>query len=1144
MTHPTPEHPASGSADAATPASGGGVSRRTALGAGAALAAAAVLPVWGSARSAPVFASPPPTILAMTQLLSTPPFSFTYDGVASTTLLPTWPKTTATATQPDGRIRRTVTWTAPDGLKVVWVGDEYPGHTTLSWTVTFTKTGTGNSKQLTDVLALDVTVDQLPATDWALHTARGSFWDKGDFTPLDLSLPTGSYRVFTTAGGRPTDGRNLLPERTDWEFRSGPLASGAPGYLGSDQHVTGAAGARARFTFHGTSVSWIGARHIDCGIAQVVLDGVQVATVDLYATTWQKQQTLFTSATLPNATHVLEVVVTGRKNPSSSGTLVNVDAFAFRATGGVTVDDRLADIAYAGSWDVVDHFPRDAFFQDSQNYYQDTEHRSTTAGASATWTFVGNSVSWIGPKNVDCGIAEVRLDGVLVATVDLFAPTWLKQQTLWTSAPLTQGPHTVQVTNTGTKNAASAFTYVTVDAFVQTSSGPTMVDDTSPGVTYTGTWNTAPSGGSPGYFNGTQHSSGTAGARAGFTFRGTSVTWIGPKNVDCGKGDVYLDGTKVATVDLYATSWLKQQDLWTSPTLADTTHTVEIVNTGTKNAAAIGVLVPVDAFRFVATGTDTVHNDTDGAIEYLSSAARTAVANGWPYWNLDLVGAGLICALGWPGQWGAQVTRTSDSVVRWTGGMVHGEALADGQPLSALGLTNLYLQPNEQIRTALVVMQPWNGGTAAAAQNAWRRWMLQYHVPRASATSTAPAQPLCPTQANDYFPGQHNTGADEITWMDAYGSHQATAGTGGIHDHWWIDAGWYTTPASSPTQDWQWTGTWDGDPARFPNMKQVTDRARQLGMKAIVWYEPERVMPGTYIANTFPGYLLPAAPGDGQWGGLAKLFNFGDPAALSWASGYFNNLITTQGVDFYREDFNIDPLPYWNTADPVNRKGIAQAKYVDGHLQFWAALRAAHPGMLIDTCASGGRRLDVLTLGSSINLLRSDAVRQATANQAHTAGLTPWVPLHGGAVLAIGAADDDYNLRSGMGPVYHEALAATDPAAPWTTLKSLAAEWAAGRSHYLADFHLLTPHSTSDDRWMVWQFGSASSGFLQAFRRPSSGAATEVVQARGLTPSRTYQLQDVRTGTTSTATGAALAAGLTLTLPTAPLATTIRYTGL
>lgn len=304
-------------------------------------------------------------------------------------------------------------------------------------------------------------------------------------------------------------------------------------------------------------------------------------------------------------------------------------------------------------------------------------------------------------------------------------------------------------------------------------------------------------------------------------------------------------------------------------------------------------------------------------------------------------------------------------------------------------------------------------------------------------------------------------------------------------------------------------------------------------------------MPNTDIANNHASYLLDPMPGDSQWSGQAKLFDFGNPSALSWAINYFSGLITSLGVDFYREDFNIQPLPFWQHADPSDRQGITQAHYVDGHLQFWAALQAAHPGLLIDSCASGGRRLDILTLNYAINLLRSDDVLDATSNQSHVLGLSSWVPLHGGAVRITGSSDDVYNGRSAMGPSYHEALDISAAAPVWTQLKAMASEWHSISGHYIEDFYPLTPHSTATNQWVAWQFGTASSGVVQAYRRPSSTVSSQTLLMYGLTSGATYQLHDLNTGTVWQQSGSSLmGTGASVALSVAPQATSITYTSI
>jgi beta-galactosidase GanA len=79
------------------------------------------------------------------------------------------------------------------------------------------------------------------------------------------------------------------------------------------------------------------------------------------------------------------------------------------------------------------------------------------------------------------------------------------------------------------------------------------------------------------------------------TFTGTAVRWISSHDANHGIADVYLDGHKTATVDGYGASKAFQEVFYQADGLANGTHTLKIVATGTKNPAAAGTFVVVDA---------------------------------------------------------------------------------------------------------------------------------------------------------------------------------------------------------------------------------------------------------------------------------------------------------------------------------------------------------------------------------------------------------------------------------------------------------------------------------------------------------------------------------------------------------------------
>jgi len=515
------------------------------------------------------------------------------------------------------------------------------------------------------------------------------------------------------------------------------------------------------------------------------------------------------------------------------------------------------------------------------------------------------------------------------------------------------------------------------------------------------------------------------------------------------------------------------------------------------------------------------------------------VGGGFPYYNVDWGGYGLIAAIGWPGQWAAEMTRDGATGLHLQAGMstIDRADLSPDARIADTGLTAIALQPGEQIRTPLVVVQFWQGGDWIDAQNVWRRWMIAHNMPHPGGR---PPQPMCPAQ-----PGGITldiTAAFHLSEVKVYAADHLTATTGGVYDHWWIDAGWYAVPPEAT--DWTWTGTWKPDPTRYPQgFRPVTAAARAKGMKSIIWHEPERVRPNTDLYNTYPQWLLGPGP-DGD----ARLLNLGNPAAWRWAVEHFAGLIRAGGIDVFRNDFNIEPLAYWNTADAPNRRGSTQIRYVTGFLAFWDELLRRHPHLLIDTCASGGRRLDVETLRRSVPLWRSDLQGDATTEQCHSYGLSLWSPYHGTGVGPSGAQameSDLYLLRSAMIPSYMVFLKPDAVEAPTLALvRRMTREWRTFADDLLGDYYPLTPYSTFDAVWIAWQFNrpDTGTGVVQAFARDYSPASSMRLRLRGLEPTALYAVQDAdKKGTLRVSGRQLMTAGLAVHLAQLPGAATLTY---
>jgi hypothetical protein len=203
------------------------------------------------------------------------------------------------------------------------------------------------------------------------------------------------------------------------------------------------------FKFTGTGITWVTRKGPDQGIASVDIDGTGKGNVDLYATTRKSFSKGYSGLT--SKSHTIVITVTGTRNASSTGNAVAIDAFV---VGFTTTQESALKVTY-GSWMGATSASANG------GSYRD----SSVAAATASFTFTGTRIDWLTAKGPSAGKARVSIDGVAVATIDLYASsvTW---HVLKSFAGLSYGSHTIVVTVLGTKNAASAGIAVIVDAFV------------------------------------------------------------------------------------------------------------------------------------------------------------------------------------------------------------------------------------------------------------------------------------------------------------------------------------------------------------------------------------------------------------------------------------------------------------------------------------------------------------------------------------------------------------------------------------------------------------------------------------------------------------------------------------------------------
>jgi alpha-galactosidase len=446
----------------------------------------------------------------------------------------------------------------------------------------------------------------------------------------------------------------------------------------------------------------------------------------------------------------------------------------------------------------------------------------------------------------------------------------------------------------------------------------------------------------------------------------------------------------------------------------------------------------------------------------------------FPFFNLQQGSRGFFTAIGWTGEWAATASRNEAGATHLQAGME---------------LTHLSLHPGESIRTPRILLLPWSGDRLEA-HNQFRRLLLAHYLPKPGGQ---PVRFAFAAQTYNTWAG----GARPI-WATEAGQLAAAKINRELGcDTLWLDAGWFEGDFPNAV------GNWFPKPKEFPNGLGPIGRAcEDLGLRFLVWFEPERVGDNTQIAREHPGFVLPANKTADKGG----LFNLGDPLARRWLTDLLVRLITDSHIHTYRNDFNMDPLPYWRQNDPPDRQGMTEIRYVEGLYALWDELRAKFPNMYLDDCASGGRRIDLEMVMRSVVQTRSDFIGlgHADCDQSQTYGLSLYLPVHATIGWEVGA----YPCRSSAVSGFCAEWDILDEKFPIEQARRCISEMKENSKYWTGDYYPLTPWTTASDRWMAWQLHRADldEGMILAFRHQQCPYSALQVNPRGLKSGQSYQV--------------------------------------
>lgn len=434
-----------------------------------------------------------------------------------------------------------------------------------------------------------------------------------------------------------------------------------------------------------------------------------------------------------------------------------------------------------------------------------------------------------------------------------------------------------------------------------------------------------------------------------------------------------------------------------------------------------------------------------------------------PYFNFNSGLDSFVLGIGWTGDWYMSADKTES-----------GNEIKAGQKEF-----NAYLLPGEEIRSPLISVSFYENENSVKGFNVFRDYMKEcvYRENAKDITSYVIADEFSQLKTADFTEMVNSLSEEKLKTISCF----------------WMDAGWYEY-----NEGWyDGVGSWVANKNRFPNgMKELGDAIKAREARFLLWYEPERVCVGTPLYNTGVENKCWLIQSDNN-----NMWNLADDGACDYLCKYIVNSLKENGVLLYRQDFNFTASEYWAKADAEfygGRTGITENHYVTNLYKYLDFLLESIDGLVIDNCASGGRRLDLEMARRSVPLWRNDyncdQTRKdlAEATQANTYGISFWLPENG----TFYNTASEYNARSSILPccstadIYSEFFGAYDYE----------------RNMMEKNYYPLAYGGVDTSEVLAMQFGDETEGFAAVYKRADVKDDTFLLKLSGLSEETVYSV--------------------------------------
>ncbi|MHA7272659.1 alpha-galactosidase [Arthrobacter sp. TMT4-20] len=273
-----------------------------------------------------------------------------------------------------------------------------------------------------------------------------------------------------------------------------------------------------------------------------------------------------------------------------------------------------------------------------------------------------------------------------------------------------------------------------------------------------------------------------------------------------------------------------------------------------------------------------------------------------------------------------------------------------------------FLSAGELLLPEEIVLAPGETYTAPLMMASWGHGLNQLSARFHDEVRSRPAHPSSrrPVTLNTWEAVYFNHDLNRLTRL---ADKAAALGV----ERFVLDDGWF----DGRRDDTSSLGDWFVDPEVWPDgLTPLIDHVRGLGMEFGLWFEPEMINLDSKLAVNHPDWIIQAEGRLPVPGRQQQVLNLANPAAYDYILECIDTILSSHDISYLKWDHNRDLL---DAADASTGHAVVHQN-VAAVYRLMRTLKDRHPGLEIESCASGGARVDLGILDQTDRIWTSDCI--------------------------------------------------------------------------------------------------------------------------------------------------------------------------